>query len=234
MFIQSYIDLLILQYRNLPKAEQTIEALASKYEELYNVMNDFETAFDIDTAEGVQLDILGKIIGISRIVPFAVPKNYFGFNDNTTTAYPMDDKFLNVVTYPFKNKFEIPYSTGELNDYQYRLFIKVKIIKNNVKARMIDSSKLSLQDAIDFLFENKAYIVDNYNMSLNLYIDSTFDFNLIQYITQLDLIPRSQAVNYKTIISYNDGSTFGFGVNNSGFGDKFSSPIDSYFAEKVI
>lgn len=234
MFTDSYIDLLILQYRNLPKAEETIRALASKYEDLYNVMREFEIEFDVDQATGKQLDILGKIVGIPRVVPFAVPKNYFGFSDNTSTAYPMGDKFLTVVAYPFKDKGEISYTSGELNDFLYRFFIKAKIIKNIVKATMIDEDKLSIQDCIDFLFSNKAYVVDNYNMKLTLYINNTFDFNLIQYINQLDLLPQPQGVQYETVISYVEGSTFGFGVNNAGFGDKFSSPINSYFATKVI
>ena len=37
------------------------------------------------------------------------------------------DKLLSVVSYPMRNKFEIPYSSGELNDYDYRFFIKAQI-----------------------------------------------------------------------------------------------------------
>jgi hypothetical protein len=237
LFVDEYVNLLILQYRNSPKAEATIRALVSKYEELYNVIKSFDKAFDVDTAEGVQLDILGKIVGIPRNVPFAakvLPKNYFGFSDNTSSAYPMGDKFLTVVAYPFKDRFEIPYTTGQLNDNSYRFFIKAKVVKNVVKAKMIDKNKLSLQDVVDYLFKSKAYVVDNYNMTLNLYINNTFDFSMLQYIKQLDLLPRPQGAGYKTIISYVEGSSFGFGVNNTGFSDKFSTVTKSYFAEKIL
>lgn len=234
LFTDNYRKLLIVQYADKPKAVAHINNIIGSLEDVYDLANLFEEAFDVDTAVGSQLDILGKIVGIARKVPFAVPKNYFGFSDNTSTAYPMDDKFVNVVAYPMKNKFEIPYTTGELNDNDFRFFIKAKIIKNYVKAKMIDTDdRLSLQDAIDNLFENKAYVVDNQDMSLTIYINSTFNFNMIQYIKQLDLIPRPQAVRYETVISYSEGSTFGFGVNNTGFGDKFSAPIESYFAEKI-
>lgn len=235
LFTDNYRKLLIVQYADKPKAIAHINNIIGSLEDVYDLANLFEEAFDVDMAVGKQLDIIGKIVGIARKVPFSVPKNYFGFSDNTATAYPMGNKFVSVVAYPFKNKFEIPYTTGELNDNDFRFFIKAKIIKNYVKAKMIDTTdRLSLQDAIDNLFDNKAYVVDNQDMTMTIYIDNTFNFDMIQYIKQLDLIPRPQAVEYKTVVSYSEGSTFGFGVNNSTFGDKFSTPIESYFAEKII
>lgn len=234
LFTDQYKKLLIIQYSDKPKALAHIENIIGELEKVYDLANLFESAFDVDQALGKQLDIIGKIVGISRRVPFTVPKNYFGFSDNTSTAYPMDDKFTPIVAYPFKNKFEIPYSTGELNDNDFRFFIKAQIIKNYVRTTMIDEDKLSLQDAIDYLFDNKGYVVDKQDMSLTIYINNTFNFDMIQYIKQLDLIPRPQGVEYETIISYVDGETFGFGANNAGFGDKFSTPITSYFAEKII
>ena len=147
----------------------------------------------------------------------------------------MGNKFLSIVAYPLRDKFEIPYTSGELNDFNYRFFIKAQIIKNYAKGTMIDSDNLSIQNAVDYLFKNEAYIVDNKNMTMNIYINNTFDFNMVQYIEQLDLIPRPQGVRYKSIISYVDSKTFGFNPNNTGFGDKFSGIDDqTYFAIKII
>ena len=233
-FTDEYRKLLIIQYADKPNAQEHVNLIMGKLEEVYSLANSLEEAFDLDIAVGKQLDIIGKIVGISRRVPFAVPKNYFGFEGHTN-AYPMGDKFVSVVSYPMKDKFEIPYTDGELNDYNYRFFIKAQIIKNYAKGTMIDDSKLSIQNAVDFLFDNKAYVVDSQNMSMNIYINNTFDCNMVQYIKQLDLIPRPQGVKYKAMISYVDGNTFGFGVNNTGFGDKYSGVDDkTYFATKII
>ena len=235
LFTDEYKKLLIIQYADKPNALAQIELTIGKLEQIYSLALSLEQAFDLDYAVGKQLDILGKIVGINRSVPFAVPKNYFGFSDNPTTGGPMGNKFLSVVAYPMKNKFEIPYSTGKLNDYNYRFFIKAKIIKNYAKGTMIDSDNLSIQNTVDYLFKNEAYIVDNKNMTMNIYINNTFDFNMVQYIEQLDLIPRPQGVRYKSIISYVDGETFGFNPNNTGFGDKFNGIDDqTYFAIKII
>ncbi len=61
-----YADLLILQYLGKPKAYAMIEALVTPVimDQLpVQVMN----AFSLDFAVGVQLDVLGKYIGVSRV-----------------------------------------------------------------------------------------------------------------------------------------------------------------------
>lgn len=236
LFTDEYKKLLIIQYSDKPNALAQIELTMSKLEEVYDLALSLEQAFDLDQAVGKQLDILGKIVGINRSVPFAVPKNYFGFSDNSTTAWPMGNKFIeNFVSYPLKNKFEIPYTSGELNDYNYRFFIKAKIIKNNSKGTMIDTNNLSIQSTIDYLFNNTGYVVDNKDMSFNLYINQNFDLSMIQYINQLNLIPRPQGVKMNILIQYVEDNTFGFNVNNTGFGDRFNGIDDkTYFANKII
>jgi len=233
LFVDSYKKLLIVQYADKTNANAHVGLFLSEFEKVYNLVNSFDKAFDLDTAVGKQLDIIGKIVGINRQVPFAVPKNYFGFAGHLN-AYPMDDKFLTVITYPMRDKFEIPYSSSELNDNTYRFFIKAQIIKNYSKATMIDTNNLSIQNAVDYPFNNKAYMTDNKNMTMNIYINNTFDFNMIQYINQLDIIPRPQGVRYSNIISYVESETFGFNPNNKGFGDKFGAHIDSYYAIKIL
>lgn len=232
-YLDGNVKNLIIQYTDKPNATGTITAITQEFELVFDLINMFDEAFDLDTAVGKQLDILGKIVGIPREVPFAIPKKYFGFSDNTT-ATPMADKFLIITTNPMRSKFEIPYTSGQLNDNQYRFFIKAKVIKNYATSRNIDINKLSIQNAIDFLFDGKAYLVDNKNMSMTLYIENTFDFDMLQYIKQLDIIPRPQCVDYSTV-SYVDGKTFGWNIDNFTFGSKFTTVANAgYFATKII
>ena len=66
-YILYYLNLLIIQYRNLPKATQHIRTLVGQA--LIDLMPSIlESSFDLETAEGAQLDILGEYIGISRRV----------------------------------------------------------------------------------------------------------------------------------------------------------------------
>ncbi len=63
--IDYYAKLLILQYRGQPKAFATIQALVNPV-----IMDQLpvavQNAFTLGTAEGVQLDVIGKYAGVSR------------------------------------------------------------------------------------------------------------------------------------------------------------------------
>lgn len=60
-----YTNLLILQYNTLPKAKATIDGLVRPV-----IMDQLpllvQAAYAVDTAVGVQLDVLGKYVGVSR------------------------------------------------------------------------------------------------------------------------------------------------------------------------
>lgn len=57
-------NLLIIQYNNKPRAKATIEALAKMFP--VDLILSVRDGFDIETAEGKQLDILAKYIGAER------------------------------------------------------------------------------------------------------------------------------------------------------------------------
>jgi hypothetical protein len=63
--INYYANLLIVQYANKPKAYATIQTLVGPV-----IMDQLPTqvqdAYGVDTAVGVQLDILGKYVGVTR------------------------------------------------------------------------------------------------------------------------------------------------------------------------
>lgn len=221
-FIDYYKNLIILQYAQLPKATAEIDLVTSEFERIYNFVKSFETEFDLDYASGHRLDLIGKIVGIDRIVEEGYVKKYFGFADNpnafTFGQAPLFDKFK-----------DVGYSRTELDDNQFRFFIRAKITKNIVHAVMTSDEVVSLQDAIQFLFDYKAYVLDNKDMTLTLYVDASFNFDDIRILQSEDLIPSPQGVGYKVIIKYHNDGTFGFSdnPNSKTFGQ-------GKFAEKVL
>ena len=232
-YIVGNVSNLIIQYGQKSNAVATVTAYSEEFELIYDNANILQMAYDLDFAVGKQLDIIGKIVGISRNVPFSIPKNYFGFSGHLN-AYPFGSKFKVVVSYPFRGKFEIPYSDGQLNDNDYRFFIKAKIIKNYVTSKNIDSNNFSIQNALDYLFNSKAYISDNHDMTMTLNIDGGFDILKLTSLKNLDLLPRPQGVRYNTFVSYQDSFTFGFNSFNTGLGSKFAISEPSRFAYKLI
>ena len=65
-----YTNLLSSQYVNSPKLNKLLSVLLRKFDDVTNCMIQLDTALDLGTAVGVQLDQLGTIAGASRVLPF--------------------------------------------------------------------------------------------------------------------------------------------------------------------
>ena len=55
---------------NAPEFNALLYVLLKKFDDVSQCLVQFDTAFDLDDAVGVQLDILGQIAGASRTLPF--------------------------------------------------------------------------------------------------------------------------------------------------------------------
>jgi hypothetical protein len=238
-FVSEYRNLIIKQYWDKPKARAEIEFLAGTYNRTYDWLESFLTEFDVDLATGDRLEIIGRVVGVKRSVPFVIEKIAFGFDENTNSR-GFDDKFAGPIanSAPFQDKFERAYTTLQLDDNDYRFFIKAKIAKNSGSSFMVSDVKVSLQDVISTLFERLAYVVDNKDMSLTLYLSPSIDLERVRSVQSLGLLPKPQGVKYYIVGQAAPGETFGFAdnVNSVGFKDAFN-PITEpggRFATKVF
>lgn len=218
-----YADLLIMQYAGKPKARAEIKAYADEFEMIYDFALSWFNELDLDKAWGQRLDIIGKIVGIDRIVERGYIKPYFGFADDPTAK-----------TFGIAPMFDLAkdsgYAATELDDDQYRFFIKSKVAKNITAAVMAsDGERQSIQDTVQFLFSGHAYVDDNKGMTLSLYIDDTYDLDQLRIILAENLLPSPQGVGYKEVIQYFEEGTFGFAHNADavGFGQgRFAQLVD--------
>ena len=182
-FTQSYVDLLIKQYWEQPNAVAEIEAQAVTWEAIRDILLDFDAEFDLDTAIGAQLDIIGKIVGLRRA-------DHIEFTD----------------------------------DEEYRFFLRLQIARNNGSAFMVSDDKTSIQDVIQFAFEELAYVIDNKDMTMTLYIADTFDITRLLLILELGVLPKPQGVRYIVIMYETAGLPFGF----SELGQADPTDVDTY------
>lgn len=65
-----YLNLVTSQYRLSPKFNALLKVLLRKFDDVTNCMVKLDTAFDLDSAIGVQLDSLGIVAGVGRTVNF--------------------------------------------------------------------------------------------------------------------------------------------------------------------
>jgi hypothetical protein len=83
-----YQRLLTAQYRTSPKFTALLKVLLQKFDDISQCLSQLDTAFDLDSAVGVQLDMLGVVAQANRVVPF---QPSFGVNpvmdDSTYRTY---------------------------------------------------------------------------------------------------------------------------------------------------
>jgi len=230
-----YEQLLILQYYNQPRARAEISTEATRWQAFKDFLDQFKREFELNLATGDRLDKIGKIVGVSRFVPFVVDKIFFGFDINPAAHGFANKSDSSWVGAPFRDKFGINYTDTQLDDVDYLFLIKAKIAFNQVRATM-SGDDVTLNDVIAFLFDG-GYVIDNKDMTMTLFVPFSIPLRQLRLVVNSGLIPSPQAVGYGLIYQGEIGGTFGFdnNVNSLGFGNKFDSNIiGGKFARKVI
>ena len=193
-----YLNVVTSEYRDKAKARAFLKAKIDFIEDLMKCLAGMPENFDLDKAVGKQLDILGEIIGASRIVSVSSTEAFY------------------------------------LTDEDYKIYIKSKIAKN-VWNGEIDS----LQNVWYELFGKYLGIVDNQDMSINVYIIGNFSNNIIYLIKNHKIIPKPVGVKVNYYILKN--RIFSYGWDNAiftGYGGTWSSGTiqsdDDILAEKAF
>lgn len=222
----AYTNLLIVQYNNKPKAKATIELIVEQML-AGGLIFDVQDAFDIDTAVGHQLDILGKYIGLDRYytgqndLPIA-----FGFSNvdedepDNVEGFAIPSDFL-TKDGTFLIASEIISNNQKLSDTDYRVLLKLKIIQNTS-----NHSDKSIDDNLFKFFGTTIYAVDNYNMSMTYFADEDM-LPLFLVAIEKGALTRPMAVLINQIIK--SGEYFGFVLPSVGDTDSligFTTPSD--------
>lgn len=158
-----YTGLIILQYRTLPKATAQVQ-VQSRAAVAEMIFSQIGPAFDLETAVGDQLDILGKYIGVPRNIGPPTPVEYFGYalaaGGGNTNGYTVAAGGVNLTGIYYRANGSQRQST-DLTDVQYRFVMKMKIVLNGT-----DNTMYSIQNYIARFFPGLISVVDNHDMSL--------------------------------------------------------------------
>ena len=205
--MSNYSDLLIYQYIKKPKARATIDALMGEYDKLNENAIDLLEQWDIDKARGYSLDIIGKRVGVSRVLPSAVSKGYFGYLQ-TINAKPWGEGV-------WYRRGEATGDALTLNDTDYRFLIRAKIFKNFQNGTMD-----YILNALRAFLNADANIQDNLDMTATVFLPLE-SLNILQryMIEQMDILPRPMGTMYAYINA--SGKEFGFDgfYNSYGFNE---------------
>lgn len=132
-----YANLLIAQYWDKPNAKAIINSLLTEL-----LANDVPLSvlngYDVETAVGVQLDTIGKYLGVTRYFTGQFFTGYFAFvtYDEIGGSISTAKRGFSDYSDPAKSGLWVQYkdivsTTYTLNDNDYRIIIKMRIFQNN-------------------------------------------------------------------------------------------------------
>lgn len=199
--ISYYVARLIYQYQR-PNAQRTIAILVKQLlaDGLPWALQD---AFNLNTAVGPQLDILGKYVGIPRDIGDPTPLPFFGFvryagggNQNGLTSYAGG---INVNGVFYRYGYNEANATA-LSDTAYAFMLLFKIGLNTC-----DHTLASVQVLLKELAGGLVKVIDNANMTVTYQIGPGIPVSpatLAQYLPK----PMGVGINVVTVASLITGT----------------------------
>lgn len=188
--IAYYQNLLIIQYKSKPKAVATVGLLSAQViaSLIYTQVQD---GFDLSTATGKQLDIIGSYVGVYRTlagfapsgIPYLQlpnyadgPTGYGGFADYGDVTDPVN----------FWKLYSFIPTAYVMSDGQMS-----QLIAYNIAVHASDHSNASIDLILQRFFGTYVTLTDNADMTLTYTHDATNDPNLLFAIVNfLGLLPQ--------------------------------------------
>ena len=165
------------QYRDKPKTFEWIGINGELGNEIETVYQNILSSYDIDNANTDELNILGRIVVISRSFESSVSIESFLFGAAQFGAA----------------QFRVGQGTTDqsLNNDIYRLLIKSKIAKNTN-----DATLDGIINAIDFIIETTNIQIDDpEDMSFSLIFDTLTQLEKL-VLSTFDIAPKPQGVRF--------------------------------------
>lgn len=199
-----YVNTLIIQYHDKPKAKATIRLLVETL--LANgIFFDIRDAYNLETAVGKQLDVLGKYAGVDRFYEGQDLTGYFAFTDYAEVTPDAGKRGFSIYSdfdtkagkwLIYDNTLSIDLA---LNDDDYRILIKLKIIQNNS-----DHSHKSIDDSIFTFFGSDVRADSDGNMTMYYFVPIT-KTEILKVAIQKDILPRPMGVRLNYLIDEQNG-----------------------------
>ena len=188
-----YVNLLIMQYHQKTKARATLATLARPiFEDLFEL----ENAFDLEIAEGKQLDILGEWVGIPRnLFGVDLDKIYYELSDSgalSDTPISTAQQLSSAIFKRYRSRYNSIYT---LNDVQMRMLIKLKIMYN-----MTQWTTANLDELYATFFGDSITRQDNFDMTVTVTINDATNMLVFLIANQKNYLPKGMGVKY--IIQY--------------------------------
>lgn len=211
--MSKYTDLITNYHAGKPLFKQHVDLSTRPLTDVSTALSSLITAFDIDMAVGVQLDILGEWIGRTRTVSVPISGIYFS----------LDTDGLGFDQGVWQGPYDPDTGYTALSDETYRVILKAKIAINSWNGQ---------NDTLPPILDNalagsgiRMQIVDNQDMTISIWVFPEIDISqvsleLIAAIKQGYLTVKAAGVwggsiEIPSVETPSEGSRFfGFDMDN--------------------
>lgn len=202
MIVNDYLNLITSEHRDKPKFKAMVSLGAEVFVHLQNLLTSMNPLFDVDTATGEQLDIIGEWAGITRNVIIPIAGIYFSWDADYTLGWEFGTWQGHLA----------PVDITSLPDDAYRTLIRAKIAANSW-----DGTTDGAYAIWDVIFPNITILIqDNEDMSYDLILVGGIVDSLTLALLvggYLPLKPEGVRVN-EYFIPIDTGPLFGFDLEN--------------------
>lgn len=203
----SAAELIENQLRESPNYLEVVRLLAEDFDECSDIFEYVAKNININNARGKWLDLIGDIVGVSRVFEKQIQPVFFGFADQShITGFEQAR---------FREPDDRTTASSVLNDDDYRVVITGRIARNygDVSEVGVATSILNMTQAQQVL------IYQGGPAAFNVYIIGLVSDNIKSILTGTDIIPRAAGVKVNLFFS-GDGNIFGFADQSGmkGFG----------------
>ncbi|MCA6999477.1 DUF2612 domain-containing protein [Dickeya solani] len=165
--MSKYTELITNYHATKPLFVQHVDLSTRPLTDVSTSLDGLITAFDIDTAVGVQLDILGEWIGRKRTVSVPISGIYFSW----------DTEGLGYDQGVWQGPYDPDTGYTALSDETYRVILKAKIAINNW-----DGTNDTLPPILDNALAGsglRMQIVDNQDMTISIWVFPEVDISQV-------------------------------------------------------
>ncbi len=196
--------------RNAPKFMAVLEKSLQPIVDNLNFIENIPSYFDLDTAIGVQLDVVGQWINLPRKFNVPIPDPWFTWGDSK-------HGWGAGLWY---QPFDYEYLATFLDDDTYR-----SILRSRIKANQWDDTVYEIRTILDSFFpyadaEIELIVDDKQTMEFAVAMTNWIPSPLLLEIFRGDYLPLNPAGvrSYHLVTSVQDTQIFGWGVDNTKIG----------------
>lgn len=172
------------QYKNAPKAVKWFGITNTIMDDLFTTSKKVTDSYNIDDNEGEQLNVIGRIVVLTRDILQDIALTVTEFTSTSdTTKSEFGDTSAQCSSLQIQQD-------ATASDTYYRKMLKAKIEKNNGYATYDDIIKAVLKLEPN----NQVKIIDNQDMTFQLRFRDQPEQSTLDIINNGDLIPRPAGV----------------------------------------